>query len=114
LCVDEVYQGELALLLTVDPAAPDGDRLVGYTLLANTKAVDQEAVKAFLKRLRSAGIQPDEVSNLSSTVGETRPSRRWAVTWANWPPRAVTIPARTCAAGPSPTTVQRAGTRGKN
>src|SRR5260370_24084868 len=29
LCVDEVYQGELALLLGVDPAAPDGDRLVG-------------------------------------------------------------------------------------
>jgi len=28
LCVDEVYQGELALLLAVDPAAPDGDRLV--------------------------------------------------------------------------------------
>ena len=26
LCVDEVYQGELALLLAVDPAAPDGDR----------------------------------------------------------------------------------------
>jgi hypothetical protein len=61
LCVDEVYQGELALLLAVDPAAPDGDRLVGYTLLANTKAVDQEAVKAFLDTLRAAGIQPDEV-----------------------------------------------------
>ena len=25
LCVDEVYQGELALLLAVDPAVPDGD-----------------------------------------------------------------------------------------
>jgi Transposase len=61
LCVDEVYQGELALLLAVDPAAPDGDRLVGYTLLANTKAVDQEAVKAFLERLRAAGVQPNEV-----------------------------------------------------
>jgi hypothetical protein len=61
LCVDEVYQGELALLLAVDPAAPDGDRVVGYTLLANTKAVDQEAVKAFLETLRAAGIHPDEV-----------------------------------------------------
>jgi hypothetical protein len=61
LCVDEVYQGQLALLLAVDPAAPDGDRLVGYTLLANTKAVDQEAIKAFLETLRAAGIQPDEV-----------------------------------------------------
>jgi hypothetical protein len=61
LCVDEVYQGELVLLLAVDPAAPDGDRLVGYTLLANTKAVDQQAIKAFLETLRAAGIQPDEV-----------------------------------------------------
>ena len=40
LCVEEVYQGELALLLAVDPLAPDGDRLVGYTLLTNAKAID--------------------------------------------------------------------------
>src|SRR3712207_9541887 len=33
LCVDEVYQGHLALLLAVDPAASDGDRLVGYQLV---------------------------------------------------------------------------------
>lgn len=61
LCVDEVYQGELALLLAIDPAAPDGDRLVGYTLLSNTRAVDQAAIKAFLARLRAAGVEPDEV-----------------------------------------------------
>lgn len=61
LCVDEVYQGKLALLLAVDPAAPDGDRLVGYTLLSDVKAVDQDAIKTFLERLRAAGIQPDEV-----------------------------------------------------
>ena len=30
LCVDEVYQGQLAFLFAVDPAAPDGDRLIGY------------------------------------------------------------------------------------
>ena len=59
LCVDEVYQGELALLLAVDPAAPDGDRLVGYTLLA--KKVDQDAVRMFLAQLQAAGIEPDEV-----------------------------------------------------
>ena len=34
---------------------------MGYTLLTNTKAVDQEAVQTFLKTLRAAGIQPDEV-----------------------------------------------------
>jgi hypothetical protein len=32
LCIDEAYQDCLALLLAVDPAAPDGDRLVGYPL----------------------------------------------------------------------------------
>ena len=61
LCVDEVYQGDLALLLAVDPAAPDGDRLVGYTLLPKTSEVDQSMVKAFLERLRDAGVSPDEV-----------------------------------------------------
>jgi hypothetical protein len=39
LCVDEVYQGDLALLPAVDPAAPHGDRLVGYTLLPKRVSV---------------------------------------------------------------------------
>lgn len=59
LCVDEVYQGELAFLLAVDPAAPDGDRLVGYTLLS--EGVDQGAIKTFLVHLQAAGIEPAEV-----------------------------------------------------
>jgi hypothetical protein len=59
LCVDELYQGELALLLAVDPAAPDGDRLVGYQLAR--KPVDAAVVDAFLERLRAAGVQPAEV-----------------------------------------------------
>jgi hypothetical protein len=61
LCVDEVYQGDLALLLAVDPAAPDGDRLVGYTLLPKTREVNQSMVTAFVERLRAAGVTPDEV-----------------------------------------------------
>jgi hypothetical protein len=61
LCVDEVYQGDLALLLAVDPAAPDGDRLVGYTLLPKTREVNQSMVTAFVERLRAAGVNPDEV-----------------------------------------------------
>jgi transposase len=59
LCVDEVYQGALALLLAVDPAAPSGDRLVGYQLVDGT--VDGAAVAAFLGRLKLAGICPEEV-----------------------------------------------------
>lgn len=59
LCVDELYQGGLALLLAVDPAAPTGDRLVGYQLVRGT--VRQEDVAAFLRRLQAAGIEPEEV-----------------------------------------------------
>ena len=66
LCVDEVYQGALALLLAVDPAAPSGDRLVGYQLVDG--AVDGEAVAAFLRRLKEAGICPEEVITDGSTL----------------------------------------------
>lgn len=59
LCVDEVYQGRIAVLLAVDPAAPEGDRLVGYQLFRGS--VDQAEVAAFLARLRAAGIAPDEI-----------------------------------------------------
>lgn len=56
LCVDEVYQGRLALLLAVDPAAPTGDRLVGYELVHGD--VEQADVSRLLQRLATAGITP--------------------------------------------------------
>ncbi|HEY3034988.1 MAG TPA: helix-turn-helix domain-containing protein [Streptosporangiaceae bacterium] len=56
---DEVYQGQLALLLAVDPAGPAGDRLVGYQLVHGS--VDQASVAAFLGDLKTAGIVPDQV-----------------------------------------------------
>lgn len=59
LCVDEVYQNSLALILAVDPAAPNGDRLVGYQLVHGD--VKQPDVESFLQRLSRAGIHPDEV-----------------------------------------------------
>ena len=59
LCVDEVYQNQLALLLAVDPAAPSGDRLVGYQLVHGD--VKESDVESFLQRLSQAGIKPDEV-----------------------------------------------------
>jgi hypothetical protein len=59
LCVDEVYQGQLALLLAVDPAGADGDRLVGYQLVRGS--VDQATMSGFLCRLRAAGISPAQV-----------------------------------------------------
>lgn len=59
LCLDEVYQGQLALLLAVDPAGADGDRLVGYQLVQGS--VDQASMDGFLCRLRAAGIRPAQV-----------------------------------------------------
>ena len=59
LCIDEVYQGALALLLAVDPAAPSGDRLVGYHLVDGT--VDGDTVAAFVRRLKEAGLCPEQV-----------------------------------------------------
>lgn len=59
LCIDEVYQDRLALLLAVDPAAPDGDRLVGYQLVHG--AVDARNAEDFLSRLKAIGIEPEEV-----------------------------------------------------
>jgi hypothetical protein len=59
LCIDEVYQERLALLLAVDPAAPDGDRLIGYQLVHG--AVDQTAMRSFLAHLRAVGVDPDQV-----------------------------------------------------
>lgn len=59
LCVDEVYQDKLALLLAVDPVTPDGDRLVGYVLIHGQ--VERKDVEGFLSRLKDAGIEPEEV-----------------------------------------------------
>lgn len=59
LCVDEVYQEQLALLLAVDPQAPDGDRLVGYQLMHGS--VGREDVASVFRRLQAVGIEPEEV-----------------------------------------------------
>jgi len=66
LCVDEVYQGDLALLVAVDPAASSGDRLVGYQLVSGT--VKQTDIEGLLTRLRAAGIQPDQVITDGSSL----------------------------------------------
>ena len=70
LCVDEVYQGHMALLLAVDPRAPDGDRLIGYQLVHGTVNIDE--VKGFLEQLQQIGIQPEQIitdgSNLYPAV----------------------------------------------
>lgn len=66
LGVDDVYQGALALLLAVDPAAPEGDRLVGYELVQGT--VDKEAIAAFLHRLKDVGINPEQVITDGSSL----------------------------------------------
>jgi transposase len=75
LCVDEVYQGQLALLLAVDPATPDGDRLVGYQLVHGH--VDATSVEAFLTRLKAAGVEPEQVITDGSALYPTVLSKVW-------------------------------------
>lgn len=75
LCVDELYQGQLALLLAVDPAAPDGDRLVGYQLVQGD--VDAATVDAFLRRLHDAGIRPDQVITDGSSLYPSVLAKLW-------------------------------------
>ena len=58
LCVDEVYQGKLALLLAVDPAAPDGDRLVGYELVQATAVAPVPANRSPRGRARRQDPRP--------------------------------------------------------
>jgi transposase len=69
LCIDEVYQDKLALLLAVDPAAAEGDRLVGYQLVSGSVTADE--VEDFLTRLKAAGIAPAEVITDGSSLYPT-------------------------------------------
>jgi hypothetical protein len=75
LCIDEVYQGQLALLLAVDPAAPDGDRLIGYQLV--TGSVQQTDVEPFLTRLRAAVLAPDQIVTDGSQLYPTVLKQIW-------------------------------------
>jgi len=75
LCVDEVYQDRLALLLAVDPAAPDGDRLVGYQLVHGN--VNATEVERFLAHLREVGIDPDQVITDGSSLYPTVLAKVW-------------------------------------
>jgi transposase/transposase-like protein len=75
LCVDEVYQGKLALLLAVDPATPDGDRLVGYQLVQGQ--IDAAEVEAFLTHLKAVGVEPVEVITDGSALYPAVLSKVW-------------------------------------
>jgi lambda repressor-like predicted transcriptional regulator len=75
LCVDEVYQDRLALLLAADPAAPSGDRLVGFQLIHGSVSADD--VEQFLTHLQSIGIEPDEVITDGSSLYPTALVQVW-------------------------------------
>jgi transposase len=75
LCVDELYQHQLALLLAVDPAAPDGDRLVGYQLVHGKVGAPQ--MQEFLLHLKAVGIEPDEVITDGSKLYPTVLAEVW-------------------------------------
>ena len=76
LCVDGVYQDQLALLLAVDPAAPDGDRLVGYQLVHGD--VSSADVERFLTHLKDVGIAPADVVTDGSALYPSVLAKVWA------------------------------------
>jgi lambda repressor-like predicted transcriptional regulator len=67
LCLDELYQGHLAVLLAVDPASPKGDRLIAYQL-TRKDALDSGEVEHFLETLRKKGLKPQEVITDASSL----------------------------------------------
>lgn len=75
LCVDEFYQGDLALLLAIDPAGPEGDRLAGFQLLRGH--VEQRQAEEFLLGLREVGIVPAEVVTDGSSLCPTVLAQVW-------------------------------------
>lgn len=75
LCVDEVYQDQLALLLAVDPAATDGDRLVGYELIHGS--IDSDDMAGFLSNLHEVGVEPDEVITDGSQLYPSALAKVW-------------------------------------
>lgn len=78
LCVDEVYQDKLALLLVADPAVTEGDRLVGYQLVYG--GVDRKEVEGFLVRLRQVGIEPEQVVTDGSPLYSKTLKEVWPTT----------------------------------
>ncbi len=73
LCVDEVYQGDLALLLAVDPAAPDGDRLVGYPCCQRPG----RSIKAWSEPSSIAYGRPASILTKSSLMTRACTPRYW-------------------------------------
>jgi hypothetical protein len=77
LCVDEVYQDQLAVLLAVDPAAPDGDRLIGYQLVHGS--ADARIIESFLFHLSQVGVQPEQVITDGSALYPAVLAKVWPV-----------------------------------
>lgn len=75
LCVDAVDRDRLALLLAVDPAAPQGERLVGDRLVHGP--VDAAAMHDFLARLNAGGIVPEQVITDGSALYPTPLAQVW-------------------------------------
>ncbi len=75
LCVDEVYKDRFAVLLAVDPAAPEGDRLSGYQLVHGEVTV--ATMHDVLERLRTVGIAPEQVITDGSPLYPTTLAAVW-------------------------------------
>lgn len=75
LGLDEVYQGQLVLLLAVDPAGPDGDCLIGFEVLKGE--VTQNHLDIFIHKLVKAGLQPEQIITDGSTLYPAVLAKLW-------------------------------------
>jgi len=85
LCIDEVYQGQLAFLFAVDPAAPDGDRLVALPNRADQDLAHRCAPIVSVSRdaagdAGGAGGHPGRAASPADAASKTRSTLGWAVT----------------------------------
>lgn len=77
LCIDEMYQGKISILLATDPSGSFGDKLVAYQLLEGK--VSSNDVENFLQRMRSIGIEPEEIITDGSALYPDVIRKTWPV-----------------------------------
>lgn len=75
LCVDELYEGNQAVLVAADPRAADGDRLLAYSLVAGRP--DKRDTLAFLSKLKEMGLEPEQVVSDGSPLYPEALARLW-------------------------------------
>jgi transposase-like protein len=74
VCLDEVYQGDVALVLAVDP---QGDRLLAFEFIENSGVTTSDIV-TLLEELSALGVEPDQVVSDGAGIYPEAVARVWS------------------------------------